>query len=91
MRKCPWNAAVNRKRCLGKTYEQMYGKAGAARIRAKMRAAQAKMVRRARRNGYVHPFAGVTWEEQFGEERANEIKRRLSFSLIMYRRSGAMA
>ena len=88
LRKCPWNAAVNRRRCLGKTYEQMYGKKKAAQLVKRLRhtSAFSKAARMA------HQIkTGRSWAQQFGEERANEIKRRLSTSLILHRLSGAMA
>jgi hypothetical protein len=77
-RNCPWNAEANRRRCKGKTYVQMYGKEKARRLieqrRKKARFSEKPI-------GYPQ---GISFAQFYGEERANEIKRRLSASLMRY-------
>ena len=68
-RNCPWNAAVNHRRCKGRAYEEIYGfeKGKAMRRAAKLRADE-----------WAAMWGGKSYEERFGAERALEIKRRIS-------------
>jgi len=71
-RNCPWNAARNRRVCKGKTYEDIYGieRGKAMRRAAKLRADE-----------WAAMWAGRSYEERFGKERADIIKRRISASI----------
>jgi hypothetical protein len=73
--KMPGNAARNRERCKGKTWEQMYGKEKADELKAQL------MVRARAQGDQVR---GMTREERYGAERAEEIRDKIRASIRGY-------